>query len=75
MTAHFTADNTEGFSTAELEILNDALDLMMGDTTGMSDDDLWQWRGSYGDAINNAWVGQTEAAQLAADARKLMLRN
>jgi hypothetical protein len=68
----FTADNTDGFSDDDLDVLNDALDLLLGDTSDLDDRELYQWSRSYGDAINNAWTGQDTAEQLAADARKLL---
>jgi hypothetical protein len=54
----FTADNTEGFTAAELVILNDALKILIA-----RNPDAQEY--SLSDAINNAWVGGETADKLA----------
>lgn len=52
---YFTEQNTDGFSHAQLEVLNVAFEEAWGALKGATaaDDDS---RSSLGDAINNAWV-------------------
>lgn len=56
--ATFTIDNTEGFTTAELNILNDALAILIARNPDAEEYTL-------SDAVNNAWVGGQTAEQLA----------
>lgn len=56
--AAFTIDNTEGFTNAELNILNDALAILK-----VRNPDVEEY--ILSDAVNNAWVGGQTAEQLA----------
>jgi len=58
--SHFTANNTEGFDSDELAVLNDALDAVAPQAQGANE----QIRHSVGDALNNAWVPGMTAADL-----------
>jgi hypothetical protein len=61
----WTTENTEGFTQAELNLINEAIEIVMqkaGDVEAYSVDD----------AINNAWADQTTAAALANDALQLL---
>lgn len=60
-TEMWTMDNTQGFTQTQLDLINDAIDLM--DTDGIAESNV-------NDAINNAWADQSTAAELAADAAK-----
>lgn len=61
----FTEDNTEGFTTKELAIMNAAREILVeqDDFAGMADYSL-------NDMITNAWTGQTNAAQIADDVHR-----
>lgn len=61
----WTMDNTTGFSQAQLDIINSAIQMM--DTGGIDES-------AVNDAINNAWNEQETAEELAADAAKLLGR-
>lgn len=61
----WTMDNTQGFTQDQIDMINDAIDLM--DTDGIDESNV-------NDAINNAWAGQNTAEKLAADAMKLLGR-
>ncbi len=61
----WTMDNTQGFTQDQLDLINDAIDLM--DTDGIDESNV-------NDAINNAWAEQETAEELAADAMKLLGR-
>lgn len=61
----WTMDNTQGFTQDQLDMINDAINLM--DTSGIDQSNI-------DDAINNAWCGQNTAEQLAADAAKMLGR-
>lgn len=58
----WTEDNTEGFTAVELSIINTVLERVFADT------DIDE--SNINDAINNAWVGQSDASELEADVRK-----
>lgn len=58
----FTDSNTEGFSEAELAVLNGAFDIVAAQHPGVDASNIC-------DAINNAWVGGETAEQLAASVR------
>jgi hypothetical protein len=54
----FTDNNTEGYSAAELVVLNDAFAIIAARNPGMDEANIC-------DVINNAWVGGETAEQLA----------
>ena len=60
----WTQDNN-GFTDAQLKVINDAIALI--DTDGIDESNV-------NDAINNAWIEQDTAADLAAAASKLLGR-
>jgi len=57
----WTMDNTEGFTQAQLDIINEARSLI--DVDGIDESNI-------DDAINNAWVDQATASELAAAVMK-----
>lgn len=59
----WTMDNTEGFTEDQLELINDAIDML--DTDGIDGK-------SVNDAINNAWCDQQSALSLALAAAKTL---
>lgn len=57
----WTMENTDGFTQDQLDLINEARELM--DVDGVDGSNV-------NDAINNAWSGQDTAADLAAAAMK-----
>ena len=62
---YFTADNTEGFAAAEIQMMNDVAEKIICENDGIE---------SYSvtDAINNAYARDVTATALDAGARKLL---
>lgn len=58
--AYFTENNTEGFTGADLNILNEALAILIARNPDADECTL-------SDAINNSWVGGQTAEELADD--------
>ena len=54
----FTMQNTDGFTEAQLEILNAALSIVQQAHPGMDESNA-------SDLINNAWIGEETASALA----------
>lgn len=61
----FTQENTQGFTAAQIEMLNAALAIVQRE---IPDDD----ESNINDAINNAWNDQDTAEELAADALRFL---
>lgn len=57
----WTQDNTEGFTDAQLDMINEAIATVRSERPGVE-------RSNINDAINNAWAEQDTAEALAADA-------
>lgn len=61
----WTMDNTNGFTEDQLDLINEAIDLV---TAKADDVDVK----NINDAINNAWCGQETAEDLAAAVLKTL---
>lgn len=60
----WTLENTEGFSQAELNELNKALDMLMHDNVAEPE--------NLNDMLNNAWITGMTAVDLYAAVRKMV---
>ena len=63
----FTMDNTDGFSQADLDELNEALETLLAD---VDEDTRDQAEKSYSDLLNNAWCDGMTASELVAAVSK-----
>ena len=61
----FTQENTQGFTAAQIEMLNAALAIVQREIPDADESNI-------NDAINNAWNDQDTAEELAADALRLL---
>ncbi len=61
----WTMDNTAGFTQDQLDLINEAIDLVSAKADGVDAKNI-------SDAINNAWGGQETAEELAADTLKAL---
>jgi hypothetical protein len=61
----FTQENTQGFTAAQIEMLNAALAIVQREIPDADESNI-------NDAINNAWNDQDTAGELAADALRLL---
>lgn len=59
----WTMDNTNGFTEDQLDIINEAFDLVAAKADGVDETNI-------NDALNNAWCEQETAEELAAAALK-----
>jgi len=64
---NFTADNTEGFTSAELGVMNAAFDNVWDQLADADDEDQnYQLKCSLSDAFNNAWIPGATVPDLVA---------
>jgi len=61
----WTMDNTEGFTQEDLDLINDAFEIISASHPGV---DAY----TIDDALNNAWLGQLSAEELADDAMRAL---
>lgn len=66
---YFTSSNTDGFTSAELTVLNTALEILIAgvDTADANNRD---YISSVADRINNAWVAGITSDELAGKVRR-----
>lgn len=61
----WTMDNTEGFTQDQLNLINEAIEMISAKADGVDAENI-------NDAINNVWSEQETAEALAADALKYL---
>ena len=61
----WTMDNTEGFTQDQLDLINEAYDLVAAKADDVDAKNIY-------DALNNAWIEQETAEELAVVALRLL---
>ena len=61
----WTMDNTEGFTEDQLDLINEAYDLVAAKADDVDAKNIY-------DALNNAWIEQETAEELAVVALRLL---